>query len=276
MTLRFSGRPGRRERQLRLRHDNPLFADPAPRIGRAELERARREDHEETRRFQEGFIALIQEAGSLKPNEESEVILKLKERVDQAYEQASGLEGDQSSIKAAIPRLIAAIMGAVRCGAGDDPMALQELAGEESARTLHYRLLEHSLVADLLAPESPITAGELLPTLLSSEAEALEAALQLFDPQQLGALVEDGRALLGGLERGGRLPPRAGPGKARDKGWPPFQGNANKDQRARSDLPINHSSTARAHCRPSLIAQTTSDWPRRMSPAANTPSTLVR
>src|SRR5882762_5938099 len=33
--------------------------------------------------------------------------------------------------------------------------------------------------------------------------------------------------------------------------------------------PIRNSSTARAHCRPSRIAQTTSDWPRRMSPAAN-------
>ena len=31
----------------------------------------------------------------------------------------------------------------------------------------------------------------------------------------------------------------------------------------------------RAHWRPSLIAQTISDWPRRASPAANTPSTEV-
>ena len=33
-------------------------------------------------------------------------------------------------------------------------------------------------------------------------------------------------------------------------------------------MPIRNSSTARAHWRPSRIAQTTSDWPRRMSPAA--------
>ena len=30
--------------------------------------------------------------------------------------------------------------------------------------------------------------------------------------------------------------------------------------------PIRYSSTARAHWRPSRIAQTTRDWPRRMSP----------
>lgn len=210
MTLRFSDRPGRRERHLQRRHGNPLFADPPPRIRRVELERARREDREEARGFQEDFVALLQEAIGLKPNEESDAILKLKERVDRAYERASGMGGDQSRIKAAIPGLVAAIMGAVRRGAGDDPRALQELAREERARALHYRLLEQPLVADLLAPDSPIRAEELLPTLLASDAEALAAALQLFDRQQLEILVEQGRVLLDGLERDGRLPPAAG------------------------------------------------------------------
>ncbi|MBS1216008.1 MAG: hypothetical protein H6R20_982 [Proteobacteria bacterium] len=45
--------------------------------------------------------------------------------------------------------------------------------------------------------------------------------------------------------------------------------------RGSSELPIRNSSTARAHWRPSRIAQTTSDWPRRMSPAANTFGALV-
>ena len=39
--------------------------------------------------------------------------------------------------------------------------------------------------------------------------------------------------------------------------------------------PMRYSSTARAAPRPSLIAQTTRLWPRRQSPAAKTPSTLV-
>ena len=45
--------------------------------------------------------------------------------------------------------------------------------------------------------------------------------------------------------------------------------------RGSSEDPMRNSSTARAHCRPSRIAQTTSDWPRRMSPAAKTFGTLV-
>ena len=46
-------------------------------------------------------------------------------------------------------------------------------------------------------------------------------------------------------------------------------------QRGSSENPMRNSSTARAHWRPSRIAQTTSDWPRRMSPAANTFGTEV-
>jgi len=46
-------------------------------------------------------------------------------------------------------------------------------------------------------------------------------------------------------------------------------------QRGRTVSPIKNSSTARAAWRPSRIAQTTSDWPRRISPALNTLSIEV-
>lgn len=48
-----------------------------------------------------------------------------------------------------------------------------------------------------------------------------------------------------------------------------------RDQRGSTDEPIRNSSTARAAWRPSRIAHTTSDWPRRMSPAVNTFGTDV-
>ena len=46
-----------------------------------------------------------------------------------------------------------------------------------------------------------------MPTLLCAESEALEAALQLFDPEQIATLAEDGRALVEALEQKGQLPP---------------------------------------------------------------------
>jgi PIN domain nuclease of toxin-antitoxin system len=48
------------------------------------------------------------------------------------------------------------------------------------------------------------------------------------------------------------------------------------DHRGSRLVPIRNSSTARAHWRPSRIAQTIKDWPRRMSPAANNLATEVR
>src|SRR6185312_4891188 len=51
--------------------------------------------------------------------------------------------------------------------------------------------------------------------------------------------------------------------------------HAGPPYRGRSERPIRNSSTARAHWRPSRIAQTTSDWPRLVSPAAKTLGTVV-
>src|SRR5437867_3286257 len=43
----------------------------------------------------------------------------------------------------------------------------------------------------------------------------------------------------------------------------------------RNVSPMRYASTPRAHSRPSQIAHTTSDCPRRASPHANTPGTVV-
>ncbi len=51
--------------------------------------------------------------------------------------------------------------------------------------------------------------------------------------------------------------------------------NSPADTLGRWVCPISHRSIDRAASRPSWIAHTTSDWPRRMSPAAKTPSRLV-
>lgn len=44
---------------------------------------------------------------------------------------------------------------------------------------------------------------------------------------------------------------------------------------SRREKPVRNSSTLRAHSRPSLMAQTTRDWPRRMSPAVKILAILV-
>ncbi len=196
MSWTFNPQPGRRERHLARIHRNPLFGHPPPEVDLARLEQAWSGDREDLMDFEGRFRALVEEAAALGAHADTEVVLALKERLEQAYEEAVGLAGDQGRIKEALQRLVDVTMRAVRAAAGNDPLALDELAQEEAARRLHFALLEEPLVADLLAPDGPIPAEDLVPTLLSSPEAALGKVLDLFDREQIVALCAQGRALL--------------------------------------------------------------------------------
>lgn len=200
MHLRFSASPGRWERHLQRRRHNILFGAPAPEVSQEDLEHARTRDAQEIKEFQAHFEHLIQQATTLQSNEDSEVVLNMKEELDKTYEQAAGLAGDHSRVQDAIQRLLGAIMGAIRRSADNDSQALMELEQEDIARTLHFQLLQSPLVADLLTPQSPIETDELLPSLLSAPAEEFSAAINLFDPAQLQALLDDGHALMAAID----------------------------------------------------------------------------
>ncbi|MBK1648942.1 hypothetical protein [Rhabdochromatium marinum] len=196
MDLPFTERPGRRERQLKRRHNNPLFAWPPWQAEPEELLAAQRADQAELAAFRTSFRALIQRARDLPANAGSEQIQELQEDLERHYEQACRLPDDQSQSKAALARLIEVIMQVMHRHSDQDPVARQALSDEARARALHFRLLEHPLVADLLDPDSPITVHELIPTLLSSPAEQVAAAVEIFDAKQLERLVEQSESLL--------------------------------------------------------------------------------
>ncbi|PVV13201.1 MAG: hypothetical protein B6D77_04595 [gamma proteobacterium symbiont of Ctena orbiculata] len=195
MNLLFSERPGRHERHLLRKYDNPLFPEASRRLTQEQLTEAQRLDHEELVAYIGDLRSLVGEAVALGPHEQSDVILGLKERLDKAYETASRLADDQTPNKEAIKKLLGVIMQSVWRGAGNDTLAHQELHQEELARQAHFELLDYPLVADLLDPESAIAKDELLPSLLSADADEFEAAVTLFDPAQLAALLAQAETL---------------------------------------------------------------------------------
>jgi len=201
--LPFTHKPGRRERHLRRRHRNPLFAWPPIEVAPEELLAAQTSDHEEMEAFQQSFGGLVQKAIDLPPNAGSEEVLSLKEELERHYEQSFGLPEDHRREREAIAKLIGVIMKAVRRSAGEDPMALRELADEEEARAIHFRLLVQPLVADILHPETPIRPDELTPSVLSAGPAEVEAVREVFDPDQIALLAAEGRALLIDLEAKG-------------------------------------------------------------------------
>jgi hypothetical protein len=196
MELPFTHKPGRRERHLRRRHGNPLFAWPPIEVAPEDLLAAQKADHEEMEAFRETFRDLVQRALELPPSAGSDEVLELKGGLERAYEQACGLAEDHRQEKEAIRKLIALIMKAIWRQAGEDPLARQELAGEEAARAIHFRLLEQPLVADILHPESPIVPDELAPAVLSATPAEVEAVTEIFDAAQIGVLQEKGRRLV--------------------------------------------------------------------------------
>lgn len=207
MSHTFQESPGRWERALQRRHLNPLFGTPPPVISREQLSAARRMDQEAAIAFQRAIRDLFRRAATLNPKESSDRILELKEALEQAYEEAAGLGGDQSESQRLLRTLIEVIMRALWRNIGADPVAHHKLETEETARHLHFHLLAETLVADLIHPSSPITPEELVPTLLSTSAAALAAILTLLDPVQIGRLVTDGQRLLERLrDHGDELP----------------------------------------------------------------------
>jgi len=75
-------------------------------------------------------------------------------------------------------------------------VALGKLDEEDQARQLHNRLADEVFVADLILPESPIGQNELVPSLLSESQQAVAAALQLFDAEQLSTIYPEAKTLL--------------------------------------------------------------------------------
>ncbi|VAX12410.1 hypothetical protein MNBD_GAMMA24-2401 [hydrothermal vent metagenome] len=193
MTLKFSPHPGPRERHLRRRYHNPLFPAARQKVSESQLKDARKADEKELNHFLRYFRDLVQEAIDLKPEAESETILDLKERLDKCYAHCCALPGEKSEIQAAINKLIEVIMKAVRQGAANDPVALDKLAEENSARQMHNELHQFSLVADLMLPDSPISKDDLVPSLLTEPEAGLNATLQLFDPAQLAEIYQQAK-----------------------------------------------------------------------------------
>lgn len=192
----FSEQPGRHERHFRRKLENPLFPRPIQEFGNEDLLAVQRQDHEELLSFLQSLRQLVGQAVTLQANEETQVILDLKADLEKHYEQACGLADNQSANKQAITQLIDVIMATVQRNAAGDALAEQELREEALARSTHFSLLESTLVADLLHPQSVIQADELAPVLLTDPEDAVRPAMDLFDAQQRLQIAADMHALL--------------------------------------------------------------------------------
>jgi hypothetical protein len=209
MNLNFSTQPGPRERQLQRRHNNPLFGTASSPVTQAQVLQAQQQDKQAAQDFMVQFRELVQRVVSLDKNIESDAILLIKAQLEQQYAVCVGMHGDSTAIQAAIRKLISTIGTTLRNASQSDPHALEKLQKDDEHTVLHLQLCQHAIVSDILNPDEVIAADELVPALLGEQEDALQAALALFPPERVQAMVAEGKALLQQTETAGHSLPLA-------------------------------------------------------------------
>lgn len=205
MSFRPSEFPGGFERHcLRLIRHAYLFSNVLGEVDESPkelLKRAIAKDSAYADAFYKQFEAVLERVVALKPSEDTEIVLEVKAELDRLYTVSGSVGGDQQKVKEALTRLINLTMQTIKRAAGDkDVHAVKELQDEEDARTLHFKLLESLLVADLL--NSHVDTGifipheALIPTLLSTEKTVLADVVQLFDLEQVLVIIDNAEELL--------------------------------------------------------------------------------
>lgn len=206
MRLNFSKRPGCWERQLQRKYDNPLFLGRD--ITQNQVDEAKRKDQNESVLFQHNFYKLVSEVADLKAQVDVEIILSLKSRIDQLYEECASLGGDFSEEKEGLRKLNELIMQAIWASGGmKDTKAREAFEKEIEIRALHFTLLEYPLVAHIVRSKSPIAEDEMAATLLTEEEIPLLAAMAFFNREQQEKLCQQASLLLNQLkDKGYELP----------------------------------------------------------------------
>jgi hypothetical protein len=198
MNLFFSDKPGSHERHLRRKVNNPLFGDLL--ITQAEIQAARERDEAELAAFIEEFQAIARDASGLDSRADADALIELKTRLEKNYEVSCVVMGNQDELRAGLGRLIDSIMRALLAASQQDEHAWQKLMEEHAARNLHFELLGHGLLADLVRADSPIQSHELLPALLSEQEKVVRASVKLFTDEQLAFLCAEGNRLFQGVD----------------------------------------------------------------------------
>lgn len=197
MSLLFNKQPGCMESHLQRQYQNTLLSKRQS-VTQTSVNEASNQDQQELISFKQAFTHLMNQAATLEANTQSDTILTLKENIDKLYEQCAGLAGDPSRYRKALEKMMHVVMQSIRHGAGNDPVAHEELSQEAAARAQHYALLRFPLVSHMLRTDSPIQPEELAAVLLGETGEVVVAITGLLDTPHISDLYHRARQLMSG------------------------------------------------------------------------------
>ena len=195
-SIKFSALPGAYERHLQRKYHNPLFPEPdQPLSGHKvdltqAIEQAREKDQQDLRAFFEAFQDTVQDAVELSESVESDVLLNLKEKLERLYVQSTSLAGDLGQHQEALQKLLSVCMAGILKGAEQDPIALKKIQDELTARDVFFELLQNPFVGVLLRGDEIVHESEMIPSILSEQADSIPQVMELFDPVQQQHLID--------------------------------------------------------------------------------------
>ncbi len=189
-SIKFSAQPGAYERHIQTKYHNPLFPEPDQHLFNQEVEQAREKDQQDLRAFFEAFQDTVQEAVELSESVESDILLNLKEKLERLYVQSTSLAGDLSHHQEALQKLLSVCMTGIQKGAEQDPTALKKIQDELTARDVFFELLQNPFVGILLRGDEIVHESEMIPCILSEQADSIPQVMELFDPVQQQHLID--------------------------------------------------------------------------------------
>ena len=101
-----SQNPGAFERHLTRRSSNLLFGERQVVVDSDTLMEVQKKDHDILQQFMLDFREVMSKAVALKPNEESDVILEIKDKLDKLYATSVSVADDQTRVRDSIKKLL--------------------------------------------------------------------------------------------------------------------------------------------------------------------------
>lgn len=177
--IAWSGNPGCFERHLQRKYGNPFFP-PASRVVRQEeVDSARDRDRTEAMAFRGEYVKVLRQFVDLEDIVPVSVVMDQLEQLDDLILRASELGGEVLKEQEKMIQLFEGTLAELRTAVNREQAdGLQEL---EEATSYRWKLFLNAFVAQMNRPNTPITAEEVVPSMLTEDPKTIQLVMSFLD-----------------------------------------------------------------------------------------------
>ncbi len=183
--MAWSARPGCFERHLQIRYNNPIFPERFRSVTEQELAEAQAKDSENAHKFQAQFVALLKDVSASEDVVPYKDISPLRQRIDELLDKASelGESVTEATTKLKELRELMTDTSYETFAGGNLKEVYDALQDAEQFNRSGREVFRNPFIAQL----RHIPAEELVPRLLSEDAETIRTAMRALDEKGIHA-----------------------------------------------------------------------------------------